>query len=658
MAMLTKRRVKKYIQKGYDLNFISRIQPSGNLNFKENDSYWKQGDGYHKVLHIPYDRYPASGLRDFWMGDLMLLEDVNSFVAVQHGSNQELSEKATAAISNMLVTENRKSTDDVDDQARIQSLLEFRARLGNNIPTKLIWSSFHITGDTENDLRTNEKNIKAQLSQFNISANDGMQDIEFHSAFVPASRQSGMMTRRRGQAVSVLDLGAGYPFNHTALMDPHGVYLGETRTGGAVNFDLLQEDDLRNTPTMLIAGRDRTDKDKFLGKYLDALFAKGHRIFNIDLNGILGKLTEIQGGKHIKMYGDHNENHLNMMEVIPTKTTDDGFEDDQIESFRDHREKLKAFAQIKNPALSESDLNDLGTTINELYTQLGLWSPKAESLAAEGQLHTTDVVPEDYPTLKTLVEALNTEYTTAQRQGEDDKAKSYKRLRDAFMSLFNDSRFLDETSVFEDLSEEAVVTFDLSGIEDQTLLNIQLYQVLSLVTSYAVNNGKKNNQEVAEGTELEKDQMQHCIITVTGAEKLFNQEFSKSLDFLSRMINKISSNYAAVIMEMSDLQNILLSSNTTTADPYVLATRKVFASFRYRLFAQVDELTLPLLANALRGEMTPSELEGLKYLRRGNFFLNIASYKNLMFTQQLASYDDVDVWGMIYSEEERYASLK
>ena len=179
-----------------------------------------------------------------------------------------------------------------------------------------------------------------------------------------------------------------------------------------------------------------------------------------------------------------------------------------------------------------------------------------------------------------------------------------------------------------------------------------------MVTSYAVNNGKKNNQEVAEGTELEKDQMQHCIITVTGAEKLFNQEFSKSLDFLSRMINKISSNYAAVIMEMSDLQNILLSSNTTTADPYVLATRKVFASFRYRLFAQVDELTLPLLANALRGEMTPSELEGLKYLRRGNFFLNIASYKNLMFTQQLASYDDVDVWGMIYSEEERYASLK
>ena len=91
MAMLTKRRVKKYIQKGYDLNFISRIQPSGNLNFKENNSYWKQGDGYHKVLHIPYDRYPESGLRDFWMGDLMLLEDVNSFVAVQHGSNQELS---------------------------------------------------------------------------------------------------------------------------------------------------------------------------------------------------------------------------------------------------------------------------------------------------------------------------------------------------------------------------------------------------------------------------------------------------------------------------------------------------------------------------------------------------------------------------------------
>lgn len=655
---LTKKMIKKYIRSGYDLNLQSRILPSGNITFNENDSYWKQGDGYHKVVHVPHDKYPESGLPDYWMSSMMLIDGVNSFVALQHASNQELSEKVTDAISNMLVTENRKSTDDVDDQARIKSLLEFRSALGNNVATKLMHAAFFISADVEKELRVKERNLKAQLAQFNIAANDGMQDIEFHIGFIPSSRQGGLMTRRKGQAVSVLDLGAGYPFNHTTLMDPRGVYLGQTRTGGAVNFNLLQDDDYRNTPTLLIAGRDRTDKGKFLGKYLDALFAKGHKIFNIDLNGSLSQLTEKQGGKVIRMYGNNNNNHLNMMEVISTKTKGAGLEDDQVESFRDHREKIKAFAQIKDSSLTEAELNTLGTTINELYIERGIWSPKAEELDKDGKLYVTNLVPEDYPTIGTLISALNTEYHSADRTGEGNKAKMYKNLSDAFSTLLDDYRFLDQPSQFEDLSDEAVVTFDFSGISEETLLNILLYQVMSLVNSYAVNNGKRNNLMIADGIELEKDQLPHFVVTVTGAEKLFNVNYTKSLDFLSRMINNISSNYAAVIMEMSDLQNILMSSNTQTTDPYVLSTRKVFASFRYRIFSQVDELTLPLLSNALQGEMTPSELDGLKYLRRGSFFLNIASYKNLMFSQQLASIEDVDVFGMIYSEDERYASLQ
>ena len=656
---LSKRKVNTYLRHGYDLNFISRIQPQGNVNFKENDAYWKQGDGYHQVLHIPHDKFPESGLPDNWLQELALVNGVNTFIAIEHASNEELSERTANAISNMLTTENRKATEDIDDQGRIQSLIKFRAQMGNNIPYKLISVTFFISGDSEKELRENARNLKSRLSQFHLSSNDGMQDVEFNSAFVPASRKMALPTRRRGQAVSVIDLGAGYPFNHTTLMDDHGVYVGQARTGGAVIFDLLQEDDMRGTPSLLIAGQDRTDKEKFLGKQLDALFAKGHQLYNIDLSGVLADLTATQGGIRVPMYGSENngQNQLNIMQVIATQTLDNGEDDDQIESFRAQRKKLQAFAQIKDPSLSNSDLNNLNSAVSELYEDLGLWHVNAENLPQE-ELHVTDVVPEDYPVLGQLVEKLISLQDENDVANKGDKADSYGRLKDAFQSILDDYRFLDTHSNFEDFSRETITTFDLSGIQDEVLLNIQLYQVLSLIFSYAVNNGKRNTRIFKEGTNLSKDQMKHTVITITVAEKIFNPHNPKSLEFLANTIQNITKNYAAIILEVSNLDGILLTNSMQSADDYTIATRQVFGSLRYRLFARVQDNTVGLLANSFDGEFTPSELNGLKYLRQGQFFLNIAGVKNLLFNQQLSDYNDVDGWGMRYSEEERYQMLR
>ena len=93
---LSKRKVNTYLRHGYDLNFISRIQPQGNVNFKENDAYWKQGDGYHQVLHIPHDKFPESGLPDNWLQELALVNGVNTFIAIEHASNEELNKMTSA----------------------------------------------------------------------------------------------------------------------------------------------------------------------------------------------------------------------------------------------------------------------------------------------------------------------------------------------------------------------------------------------------------------------------------------------------------------------------------------------------------------------------------------------------------------------------------
>lgn len=48
---LSSRKIKKYIREGYDLNLISRIQ-SDIPDFKYDDRYWRQANGYYKIAHV------------------------------------------------------------------------------------------------------------------------------------------------------------------------------------------------------------------------------------------------------------------------------------------------------------------------------------------------------------------------------------------------------------------------------------------------------------------------------------------------------------------------------------------------------------------------------------------------------------------------------
>lgn len=653
---LRNKSVKAYLRKGYDLNLIGRIQPQ-NPNFKENDSYWKAGDGYHKALHIPHDGFPEKGLPDFWGAELTAVPGASVFRFFEHGQNQKLSAEASRAISNLTNSSNIDPVSDVEDAEAAEKLLGFRAVVNGNIPAKKMGVSFYIAADSEEALMEKQRDIQTRLPQYTVKSNDGMQDIEFHMPFIPASLQPSLPTRRKGQVVSVLDLGGGYPFNHTTLMDDRGVYLGSTRTDGAVVFNLLQEDAQRHSPTMIVAGDKHSGKHRLLAKQIDHLFAMGHTILNIDLDGSLRKLTESQGGLYISISPSKNDYHLNPLEVVPTKLGEDGISDDQIASFKAHQHKLKVFAMVKDSTIQERDLNLLNSAVAELYHDFGLWEVNPD-LQKSANLHITDVVSEDYPLLSHLVERLKGLADSAQARNERLNYESYDRLFQAFWSILDDYRHLDRSSEFQSIDNEKVVTFDLSNLEsDPQFLNIQLFQILNLIAAQTVKNGKNNGRLINAGDERPRDDYNHCIIRISGAEKLFDPRYTESLKYLADMVSSISNNYAAVILEMSSLQRILISSQIETSDPYVLATRELFARVRYRLFSQVDVTTLKPLANALHGEMTPSELESLRHLQQNQFFLNIAGVKNIAFNLELSYQGDMVEYGLPYAEDVLYKHL-
>lgn len=59
---MKRKEILRLTQAGYDLDFLARIQPQGNL--KRHARYLEMGDGYVTCLRVY--KYPAHGLMPFW----------------------------------------------------------------------------------------------------------------------------------------------------------------------------------------------------------------------------------------------------------------------------------------------------------------------------------------------------------------------------------------------------------------------------------------------------------------------------------------------------------------------------------------------------------------------------------------------------------------
>ena len=123
------------------------------------------------------------------------------------------------------------------------------------------------------------------------------------------------------------------------------------------------------------------------------------------------------------------------------------------------------------------------------------------------------------------------------------------------------------------------------------------------------------------------------------------------------MIEEISKDDTGIILEVSSLDKILSSAEADEFSPYVLATRSVFSQMLYRILTQQDAMIIPKIAKNF-GDITQSELDGLRYLQNEQFFLNISGVSNYSFVMQLTDRTDADYYGLTYAEDDRYARMR
>jgi hypothetical protein len=649
MPELSKRRQRQLKADGYDLAFLSQIQPQGNIDFARNDRYWTSGDGYHTVLH--FYEYPSEDLDRFWLSDLMLIPGTQAFLSIYRENSKvirqeitdSIEEKSTRITGNSKLTDNQKELDEIKDLQELN-----REITKKNISILGMYVRIFVPASTKEGLFRRVEDIKDKTSNFKSTILSGELDFEYHAPFIPAQYQIDLPNRRRGIPVKPHDLAGGYFFNHTKLEDQRGVYMGWTPTRGAVNFNFLERDERRTRSFMIISGNPKMGQRSFLLKHTDGLYAKGNFIRNFDANGTFLDQTRKQHGLILDLSGEANR--INIFQVFPTVTNEEGTEVDKKKSYNLHIEKLKNIFKLLNDEATGDDLTSLGQILNEFYIEEGLWA-RNPTLNPE-KLKATELVAEEYPILSDFVMYVEDYQDKLQSKKHTNKIElsSVNRIYNTFNELLTTNADMFEgTTEFQDISREQVVTFDLSGLKAMpNLLNAQIFSVLSLVSADIVNHGKRCKQFLKASPEKSEMDMPHYIVNISEAQTLINPKYESSVKLLADIIDSMGENFAGVVLSVNSLRGILFESGSATfKDPYVTAVQRIFGLMQYRVFAQTDDTSVPLLANALSGSMNQSELETLPRLTKGQLFMNISSVGNIVFNQQLLA-----------PEIERYGGLQ
>ncbi|HER0816524.1 TPA: virulence factor [Streptococcus pyogenes] len=639
MPDLSKRRQRKLKADGYDLAFLSQVQPQGNIDFKKNDRYWLSGDGYHTVLN--FYQYPSEDLDQFWLSDLLLIPGTRSFLSLYRENNKELKreiqdsieEKSTRITGKSKITDNQQELDEIQDLQRLGQKITKK-----NIAMLGMYVRNFNSASTEEELFRKVEEVKDKTSNFKSTILSGELDFEYHAPFVPAKNQIALPNRRRGIAIPAHDLAGGYFFNHTKLEDSRGVYLGWTPTKGAVNFNFLERNERRTRSFMIISGNPKMGQRSFLLKHTDGLYAKGNFIRNFDANGTFLDQTRQQHGIILDLSGEANR--INIFQVFPTVTNEEGTEVDKKKSYNLHIQKLKNIFKLLNDEVTGDNLTKFGEILNEFYIDEGLWA-RNPKLNPE-KLKATDLVNEEYPILSDFILYVEDWKRSLERKKHPDKIElaSANRIYNTFNELLTTNADMFEgTTEFQDISAEQVVTFDLSGLKGSpNLLNAQIFSVLSLVSADIVNNGKRCKQILKGSPDKTEMDMEHYIVNISEAQTLINPKYESSVALLADMIDSMGENFAGIVLSVNSLQGILFEAGIGNhKDPYVTAVQRIFGIMQYRVFAQTDETSVPLLANALAGSMNQSELETLPRLAKGQLFMNIAGMRNIVFNQQLLS---------------------
>lgn len=619
----------------YEFNLLEQIQPQGGITFLD-PKYILTGGGYEVCLHI-YE-YPKK-LDDYWLARLcningtVCLVDISTddIIEVKKNINKSMKEQGYR------MQEAKNYQDQYDATKRFEEmerLYDEISSLGEVV--KLLHIRIFISDPTWETLEDKIKTIKAQLESNGYGATVFMNETktEWTSMVKPYYKQEKERFFLYGQPLTSNAVAAGNPFHFSFLSDERGMFLGQTPCGGNVVFDLFTKTESRRFYNFLAIGTMGSGKSTLLKKQLYAAAIRGDYVRTFDISGEFTELTNVLGGKVIKL--DGTGGILNPLEILRGG-------DDDIVSFTRHISKVSTIYKfLVGGDCDTEELIDFEELLRELYREFG-FEMKEGKMTRE----ITGLPADQYPIFSDMLIFLQNKIKEIQtgtyEEVELELVKNYMVRIDKIRKVIENvvytygNLFNGHTSI-DNIQDEQIVTFDISSLKDMKaeIFDAQIFNMVSLCWDNCVTNGKLMMKGMYDKT-IDPWDVIHTLILIDESHRWVNAKKPHALDLITIYLREARKYFGGIGLASQSIRDYVPEGS---GDDSINKMKIIFELTQYKFIFHQDANVTSMLNNVFDGVLTPSQIARIPKLDIGETILSIASDRNIEFKVHLPADED------------------
>ena len=521
-------------------------------------------------------------------------------------------------ISDRRTTKKLSDVAELDEQNEAMQILMSDLKTGNE-QLKTFTLVLALYADSEKKLKQIWKDLKSYSSQSSVQLDIcRYRQLEAWQTFDLTTYNFQNYTR----PLPTLSIAASFPLTRSYFLDSNGFYLGyDVVSGLPIYYDPFFLSQTRINNNIALIGSSGSGKSFTLKKLLINEYAKGCKLFILDVENEYGNLVRKNGGHFINLYsregGMINPLQIRLMASDNDESTD--FNEIKDSPLAKHLGFLEAFFESSFNELTETQWICLSQIIEELYGRFGITN---QTTVEQLELLNNKSYPTFDDLMKLIIEKKNQDY------GLERNAliSQLDVLISRFVHGIDGQLFNGHTNI--DLNND-IICFNIQELlasKNARLISTQIVSLLTYLNSIIISN-KNQNQRLKNNLvlpKIKKKANQQNVIIAADEFHVF-AEYPDVLKFLSQICRRVRKYSGSFIFATQSIQDLLGSDNV------VKYARAIFNNCQYQLIGKLKEDDFTAYKNLFKDNpLTDTQEKFLTTSVLGQFLVTIDSKRRLL----------------------------
>lgn len=619
----------------FDLEFISKIQPAGNIIFKEN--YVKKGDGFETCVEI-YD-YPET-VRNFWLRTITNSNVENLIVTIDISTmNNEIVDKVLE--ENLKENRYRKNnerniTDRLKSNTDYQKSILLHDKLySNSINIKLVKIRIFLFDKSLKNLESEVVKLLNYLNGKSFKASIFLNELEYEykSIYHPFKYQANSFyNKRNGKEITSETLGAGLDYNFSYLHDENGLIYGTTKGGGYVIFNPFLKNEQRKSYNGVLMGKMGSGKSTFLKKLALNNYILGTKIRCFDASGEFKYLVKKSNGKMINLNNPNNIiNPLQIYKCSLNNSSDEDIEenfdnetDNEIRTkfYQNHLSKFQIFFRYLSPNLDETYFDELSILLDDFYKKINFYKiTNGEKIF----INITELNSNEYPILSDFLTYINTIYNDETDNLRKERLNvlelKLKTIVNVYGMLFNGYSTID-------IQNEDLVVFNIKELATlpNNIFSAVIFNILNILWQEMINNVDISKY----GNNIEDVKLNNYLVIIDEAHRILNDDLdNKTIKFFIDFEREARKYLGSIWLSYHTIDDAVKNDNVKKE------INKIFNLSQYKVIFEQDIQLKEKLMSVFKDSITETEIDKISRFQIGECLLSLNTDNNIIFKVSL-----------------------